>query len=671
MSSYCSPAVDGALAEKIANTIRFLAADGVQAANSGHPGMPLGCADIATVLLTRFLRVDPSDPNWFNRDRFILSAGHGSMLQYSVLQLLGFLELDELKAFRQFGSRTPGHPEVGHVPGVDVTTGPLGAGFSTGVGLALAERMLAERYNRDGADPVDHFTYIIMGDGCQMEGLTNEAASLAGHLGLGKVIAFYDDNEISIEGSTDLAFTEDVNARYEAMGWHVQDIDGHNQDAIAAATVAAQDDARPSIIVCHTTIGKGAPTKAGTASSHGEPLGADEIAAAKEAANWPAEHFHVPAEVTEYFIARCGELADVRTAWDARLAALAETDPEAGAALGRIIAGELPDRWQDAMPVYEADAKGLATRAAGGQVLNAFAEAIDTLAGGSADLAPSTKTIIKTGKWTESVAPGRFAGRNIHFGVREHAMGNIVNGLALHGLLPFGATFMVFHDYMRPAVRLAALQDCHSIFVYTHDSFYVGEDGPTHQPVEHLAAMRSIPRLHVMRPCDANEVAWAWRGAIARGGAPTALALTRQNLPTLDRTDLGGAEGTARGGYVLSDDADADLLLVASGSEVHLALDVAGRLREQGRAVRVVSMPCLDLFEEQPAEYRDEVIPPAVAKRVVMEAGIEQGWGRILGTDGLFVGMDDFGASAPFKKLEEHFGFTAEAVCKQIAAAGL
>ena len=670
MSSTCSPAVDKALAEKIANTIRFLAADGVQAANSGHPGMPMGCADIATVLLTRFLRVDPAEATWFNRDRFILSAGHGSMLQYAVLHLLGFLELDELKAFRQFGSRTPGHPEVGHVPGVDVTTGPLGAGFSTGVGLALAERMLAERYNRDGAEAVDHFTYVIMGDGCHMEGLTNEAASLAGHLGLGKLIAFYDDNEISIEGSTDLAFTEDVNARYEAMGWHVQDIDGHDQDAIAAATIAAQDDARPSLIVCHTTIGKGAPTKAGTASSHGEPLGADEIAAAKQAAGWPAENFHVPADVVEYFTKRCGELAEVRTAWDARLMALAAADAGAAEALGCIIAGDLPDGWQDAMPIYAPDAKGLATRASGGQVLNAFAGAIDTLVGGSADLAPSTKTRITTGKWTESVAPGRFAGRNIHFGVREHAMGNIVNGLALHGLVPFGATFMVFHDYMRPAVRLAAIQNCRSIFVYTHDSFYVGEDGPTHQPIEHLAAMRSIPRLHVMRPCDANEVAWAWRCAIARNDAPTAIALTRQNLPTLDRTALGSAEATARGGYVLRDDGDAEILLIASGSEVHLALDVAGCLREQGRAVRVVSMPCLDLFAEQSAQYQQEVIPPAVTKRVVMEAGVEQGWGRILGQAGIFVGMTDFGASAPYQKLQEHFGFTAEAVCKRLAAAG-
>ena len=670
MSSYSSPAVEAALAEKIANTIRFLAADGVQAANSGHPGMPMGCADIATVLLTRFLRVDPADPTWFNRDRFILSAGHGSMLQYSMLHLLGFLPLDELRDFRQLGSLTPGHPEVGHVPGVDATTGPLGAGFSTGVGLALAERMLAERYNRDGAEAVDHFVYTIMGDGCNMEGLTNEAASLAGHLRLGKIIAYYDDNEISIEGSTDLAFTEDVNARYTAMGWHVQDIDGHDHEAIAAATIAAQADERPSIIVCHTTIGKGAPTKAGTASSHGEPLGEGEIVAAKEAASWPAEKFHVPAEVTEYFAGRRGELSAVRAAWDATLAALEAAEGEAAAALGRVIAGELPDGWEAAMPTFDPDAKGVATRVSGGQVLNAFAEVIETLVGGSADLAPSTKTVIKNGKWTQFVEAGACAGRNIHFGVREHAMGNIVNGMALGGLVPFGATFMVFHDYMRPAVRLAAIQKCSSIFVYTHDSFYVGEDGPTHQPVEQLAAMRAIPGLHVIRPCDANEAAQAWRCAIARTDGPTALALTRQNLPTLDRANLGAAEGAARGGYVLSDDEAADILLIASGSEVHLALEVAGVLREQRRAVRVVSMPCLDLFAEQSVEYRRGVVPPAVTKRVVMEAGVEQGWGRILGAEGLFVGMAGFGASAPYAKLAEHFGFTAESVCERIAAAG-
>jgi len=670
MSSYSSPAVEAALAETIAKTIRFLAADGVQAANSGHPGMPLGCADIATVLLTQFLRVDPGDATWFNRDRFILSAGHGSMLQYSMLHLLGFLPLDELRNFRQLGSLTPGHPEVGHVPGVDATTGPLGAGFAIGVGLALAERMLAERYNREGAEAVDHFVYTIMGDGCHMEGLSNEAASLAGHLRLGKVIAYYDDNEISIEGSTDLAFTEDVNARYAAMGWHVQDIDGHDHEAIAAATIAAQADERPSLIVCHTTIGKGAPTKAGTASSHGEPLGEDEIVAAKEAASWPAEKFFVPAEVTEYFARRRDELSAVRAAWDAVLAALEAADGEAAAALTRVIAGELPDGWEAAMPSYEPDAKGVATRVSGGQAINAFGEVIETLVGGSADLAPSTKTVIENGKWTEFVEAGTCAGRNIHFGVREHAMGNIVNGLALGGLVPFGATFMVFHDYMRPAVRLAAIQKCRSIFVYTHDSFYVGEDGPTHQPVEQLAAMRSIPGLHVMRPCDANEVAQAWRCAIARTDGPTALALTRQNLPTLDRASLGAAAGVTRGGYVLSDDAGADILLIASGSEVHLALDVAGQLRQQGRPVRVVSMPCLDLFAEQSVEYRQEVLPPAVTRRVVMEAGVELGWGRVLGAEGLFVGMDGFGSSAPYAKLAEHFGFTATAVCERIAAAG-
>ncbi len=666
-----APAAEAATGETIANTIRFLSADGVQKAKSGHPGMPMGCSDIATVLLTRVLRIDPNDPTWFNRDRFVLSAGHGSMLLYSMLHLMGYLELDDLRQFRQHGSRTPGHPEVGHVPGCDVTGGPLGAGFTMGVGLTLAERMLAERYNRPGHEVVDHYTYVLMSDGCHMEGITNEAASLAGHLKLAKLIALYDDNEISIEGSTDLAFTENVNARYEALGWHVQDIDGHDHSAIAQAIACAQQETnRPSLIVCHTTIGKGAPNKAGTAASHGEPLGEEELLAAKKALGWPEKSFYVPQEVYEYFRRRKTELADLRQQWDARFAALQQTDGAAADVLKRILAGQLPEGWEDATPAYAPDAKGLATRASGGEVLNAFAEKIDELVGGSADLAPSNKTVIKQGCWTDFIEPGCCAGRNIHFGVREHAMGNIVNGLALHGLVPFGATFLVFHDYMRPALRLAALQELRSIFVYTHDSFYVGEDGPTHQPVEHLAAMRAIPRLHVMRPCDANEVAQAWRHAIGRAGAPTAICLTRQNLPTLDREKLGPAEGTLLGGYILSDDAGAELLFVATGSEVHLAMAVADQLRKQGRKVRIVSMPCLDLFLEQPPEYQDGIVSPAIPKRVVLEAGIEQGWGRILGCDGLFVGMDDFGASGPCAVLAEAFGFTPEAVLARIQKAG-
>ncbi len=667
MKTYQAPAADPAVAQSIANTLRFLSADGVQAANSGHPGMPMGCADIAAVLLTRYLRIDPADPRWFNRDRFCLSAGHGSMLLYSMLHLAGMMPLEELKRFRQFGSKTPGHPENCDVPGVDVTAGPLGAGFSHGVGLALAERMLAERYNRGEFDAVDHFTYVIMGDGCHMEGLTNEAASFAGHLKLSRLIAFYDDNEISIEGSTDLAFTEDVPKRYEALGWHVQDIDGHDHDAIAEAVLAAQQDDRPSLIVAHTTIGKGSPKLAGTHDVHGAPLGEEELLAAKKNMNWSTEPFHVPAEVYDYFDAKRADWAALRKQYDADFSAYLENHFEVADELVRIMNGELPEGWDAATPHFEADEKGMATRASGGKVLNAFAAVVDELVGGSADLAPSTKTEIKSGKWADFVSPGHYEGRNIHFGVREHAMGNIVNGMALHGLRPFGATFMVFHDYMRPAVRLAAIEECSSIFVYTHDSFYVGEDGPTHQPIEHLAAMRAIPRLHVMRPCDANEVAQAWRHAIEREAAPTALALTRQNVPTLDRSKFGPAEGTLLGGYILCQDDNPEILLIASGSEVHLALAVAERLRQQNRRVRVVSMPCLDLFQEQPWEYQISVLPGHITRRVVLEAGIRQGWEGILGWEGLFVGMDDFGKSGPYKELEKQFGFTAEAVCDRIA----
>ena len=662
--------IEPKLAQQIANTIRFLSADGVQQANSGHPGMPMGCADIATVLLTQFLNIDPTDTNWFNRDRFVLSAGHGSMLLYSMLHLAGVLELEELKNFRQLGSLTPGHPEFGHVPGCDVTGGPLGAGFATAVGLSLAERNFAGRYNREGFDVVDHFTYVIMGDGCHMEGLSQEAASLAGHLKLGKLIAFYDDNEISIDGSTDLAFTENVNARYEALGWHVQDIDGHDHDAIANAVVEAQKDPRPSLIVAHTTIGKGAPNLAGTSASHGAPLGEEEIVAAKRAMNFPEEKFCVPQEVYDYFATRKQEWQENRNSYNALFEKFSAEHRDAVSELNRVIAGELPANWKDATPNYPADAKGIASRASGGKVMNEFGRAIDELIGGSADLNPSTKTVISEGNFAGFVQEGQYAQRNIHFGVREHAMGHITNGLALHGLIPYCATFMVFHDYMRPALRMAALMGCRSIFVYTHDSFYVGEDGPTHQPVEQLAAMRAIPRLHVMRPADANETAYAWQYAIARDFAPTAMALTRQNLPTLDRTDLAPAENVLQGGYVISDQEGADLALIASGSEVSLALDAAAMLRDQGKKVRVISMPCLDLFYEQSAEYKEAVLPKSITKRVVIEAGISQGWGPILGFDGLFIGREDFCESGPAGKLAVEFGFVPEAVSEKINQAG-
>ena len=667
MSTYCNPNVSEELSAKIANTIRFLAADGIQAANSGHPGTPMGCSDIATVLLTRFLRVDQSDPSWFNRDRFVLSAGHGSMLVYSMLHLQGYLKLDDLKDFRQHGSMTPGHPERGHVPGVDVTTGPLGAGFSTAVGLALAERMLAARYNTDAHEIIDHFTYVVMGDGCMMEGVTNEAASFAGHLKLGKLIAFYDDNEISIEGDTDIAFTEDVNGRFEAMGWHVIDIaDGHDQIAIADAVQAAQKDDRPSVIVCHTTIGKGAPNLEGSEATHGAPLEHEEIAAGKKVIDWPEEPFHVPTEVTEYFTQRMNELAELRSEWDSSFEKYEAEEAAIAGELKRIIGGQLPKNWEEATPVFPADEKGMASRASSGKVLNAFAAAIPEMVGGSADLAPSNKTEMTDCDRNGFVAPGEYGDRNIHFGVREHAMGNIVNGLALNGLLPFGATFLVFHDYMRPSLRLAAMQECRSIFVYTHDSFYVGEDGPTHQPIEQIASMRAIPRMHVLRPCDANECAQAWRHAISRETAPTALALTRQNLPTLDRKKLAPAEGTLLGGYVLTCDGNPDIVFIASGSEVHLALASCEALRKDGHKVRVVSMPGLNLFLDQPLEYQDSVIPEDIGKRVVIEAGIKQGWEGIIGRKGIFVGMDDFGISGPCDEIAVKLGFDADAITKKV-----
>jgi len=672
MTEYMRPALDGELAQKVANTLRFLSADGVQAANSGHPGLPMGCADIATVLLTQFLRIDPNDPDWINRDRFILSAGHGSMLLYSMLALSGILEIDDLRNFRQFGSRTPGHPEAAEVPGVDVTSGPLAAGFATGAGLAIAERMLAERFNKRDLDVIDHFTYVLMGDGCNMEGLSQEAASLAGHLKLSRLIAIYDDNEISIEGSTDLAFTENVNARYEALGWQVQDIDGHDRAAIAEAILAAQRETeRPSLIVAHTTIGQGAPNKAGTASAHGEPLGEEELAAAKEAMGWSGEKFHVPDEVA----AACEQLKDafsgVRREWDDLLATYSGKNKSRGRQLARIIAGELPSSWKRARPTFE-PGDDMATRASGGKVLNAFAEAIDELVGGSADLEPSNKTNMKTAKYAEYIEAGSLAGRNIHFGVREHAMGHIVNGLALHGLVPFGATFMVFHDYMRPAVRMAALTNLRTIWVYTHDSIFVGEDGPTHQPVEQLAAIRAIPRVHVMRPADANEVAYAWQYALERADGPTALALTRQTVPTLDRRLLADAKNTLKGGYVLERDPSgkAEILLIATGSEVSLAMEVAAKLRAADRAVQVVSMPCLELFARQADSYRRRVLPKRIKRRVVLEAGVIQGWEGILGDKGIFVGMDDFGQSGPYQALAEKYGFVADAVIDKINAAG-
>jgi transketolase len=649
------------------NTIRTLAMDGVQKARSGHPGMPMGMADAAYVLWTRFLKHNPKDPKWPDRDRFVLSAGHGSMLLYSLLYLTGYdLTLEDLMAFRQWGSRTPGHPEYGLTPGVETTTGPLGQGFANGVGMAIAERFLAATFNRPGFPIFDHYTYAIVSDGDLMEGISHEAASLAGHLGLGKLVYLYDDNDISIEGSTDITFTEDVAARFRAYGWHVQRVDGYDLKAIAAAIRAARrETARPSLIICRTHIAYGSPHKQDDASAHGEPLGEEEVRLTKQALGWPPDaQFWVPPEVLPVFRRAVEEGAAAQARWQATFADYARQYPREAAFLERLWAGELPDGWEEAIPSFSPADGPMATRKASGIVLNALAKALPTLIGGSADLAPSNLTLLKGYGDFQRDTP---AGRNLHFGVREHAMGAILNGMALHGgLIPYGGTFLVFSDYMRPAVRLAAMMHLPVVYVWTHDSLWIGEDGPTHQPVEHLAALRAIPNLTVIRPCDASETAEAWRAALRRRDGPTALLLTRQNLPVLDRSDKAGAENLARGAYVLREapQGDPDLVLIASGSEVHLALAAQEGLAERGVRARVVSMPSWELFDAQPPDYRMAVLPPTVPK-IAIEAAVPLGWERYVGPGGAVIGVQRFGASAPYPVLMEKFGFTPQAVTER------
>ena len=642
------------------NTIRFLSADGVQAANSGHPGLPMGTAAMAYTLWTRHLRHNPANPRWANRDRFILSGGHGSMLLYSLLHLTGYdLGLDELKNFRQWNSRTPGHPEYGLTPGVEATTGPLGQGFANGVGMAMAEAHLAAVYNRPGHDIIDHYTYAIVTDGDLMEGVTAESASLAGHLQLGKLIYLYDDNNISIEGSTELTFTEDRGARFEAYGWQVLYVaDGEDVAAIDRAITEARSDARPSLIIVRTVIGYGLPTRAGTAKAHGEPPGNAELNGAKEALGWPLEpRFYIPDEVQAFYRQAVAEGAAREAEWQARFDAYRAAHPDLAAELARRMAGELPAGWDKGLPEFPADAKGTATRNSSGKVLNALAARLPELFGGSADLAPSTKTWIDHDPSFDL----DHAGRNVHFGVREHAMGAIVNGLAYYGgFVPFGATFLVFSDYMRPAIRLAALSHLGSISVFTHDSIGVGEDGPTHQPIEHLAALRAIPNLLVLRPADANETREAWIAAVAHRDRPSALALTRQSLPTLDRSVMASADGLRRGAYVLADlgHGQPEIILMASGSEVSLIVEAGQRLAEH-YGVRLVSFPSWELFEEQDETYRAEVLPPAITRRVAVEAGIAMGWQRWVGDAGRVVALDRFGASAPAETVFEQLGLTA------------
>ncbi len=657
------------LDELCINTIRMLAVDSVEKAKSGHPGMPMGAAAMAYVLWTRFLRHNPSNPNWPDRDRFVLSAGHGSMLLYSLLHLSGYdLPLEELRNFRQWNSKTPGHPEYGLAPGVETTTGPLGQGFANGVGMAIAERYLAAHFNRPGHDIVDHYTYGIVSDGDLMEGVSHEAASLAGHLGLGKLIYFYDDNHISIEGNTDITFTENRTARFVAYGWHVQRVvDGNNLKELEKALLTAQKETtRPSLIAVRTHIGFGSPNKQDTAKAHGEPLGEEEIKLTKQNLDWPLEpNFLIPQEVLNHFRNAVDKGKALEDQWQASFLAYKQHYPELAEEWQRWISGQLPHGWQNAIPTFPANPKGTATRVSSGIVLNALAVKVANLVGGSADLAPSNKTLIEG--HTDFQA-NNYEGRNLRFGVREHAMGSILNGMALHGgVYPYGGTFLVFSDYLRPAIRLAALSKLKVIYVFTHDSIGLGEDGPTHQPIEHLAALRAIPNLTVIRPCDANETAQAWKAALQHQNGPVALALTRQSIPTLDREKYGPAVGLHHGAYILSeaDNAKPDIILIASGSEIEIALAAAETLNTKNLAVRVVSMPSWELFEAQPQEYRRQILPSDVKVKVAVEAGSPQGWDRYVGEMGQVIGLDHFGASAPYQVLYEKFGISAEHVVEK------
>ena len=640
------------------NTIRFLAADAVQEANSGHPGLPMGGAAMAFTLWTRHLRHNPRNPKWAGRDRFILSGGHGSMLLYSLLHLTGYdLSLDDIRSFRQFESKTPGHPEYGLTPGVETTTGPLGQGFGQGVGMAIAATHLAAEFNRPGHELIQSYIYGIVTDGDLMEGVASEAASLAGHLQLGRLIYLYDDNHITIDGSTDLAFTEDRGGRFAAYGWHVQAVaDGNDVEAIDAAIQAAKADPRPSLIAVRTTIGYGAPNRQGTAKAHGEPLGDEELNAAKQNLGWPLEpRFLVPGDVMEFYHEAVDRGREIESDWMERFEAYKQANPELGAELQRRLGRELPEGWDATLPTFPPDAGGLATRSASGKVLNALSAKLPELVGGSADLTPSNNTKFEEAGDFQKDNPG---GRYFRFGVREHAMGAALNGLNLFGgLIAYGGTFLVFSDYMKPAIRIAAISGIPSIFVFTHDSIGLGEDGPTHQPVEHLMALRAVPNLNVIRPADANEVAQAWKVALTQTTRPTVLALTRQNVPTLEGTDRGLLE---KGAYVLKDFGESpDLILMATGSEVSLVYAAAQKLSADGVAVRVVSFPSWELFEKQDQAYRESVLPRHVTARLAVEAGATLGWERYASA---MIGVDRYGASAPYKVIFEHYGFTVDNV---------
>jgi transketolase len=657
------------LDELCINTIRFLSVDAVQQANSGHPGMPMGAAPMAYVLWTKFMRHSPRNPGWPDRDRFVLSAGHGSMLLYSLLHLCGYdLSLDELKNFRQWKSKTPGHPEYGDTPGIETTTGPLGQGFATGVGMAIAERHLATKYNSPEHTIMGHFTYGIISDGDLMEGISHEAASLAGHLKLGKLIYLYDDNHISIEGKTDLAFTENRLQRFEAYGWHVQQVDdGNDLEAIEKALEGARSETgRPSLIAVRTSIGYGSPNRQNTAKAHGEPLGDEERKLTKENLGWPLEPlFYIPEEVLAHFRKSVDRGLEHEQSWTISFRNYLNDYPQEGARFEKQLKGELPSGWDEDIPVFPADPKGKATRVTSGIVLNSIARNVPALMGGSADLAPSNKTLIDNENGFQA---GSYDGRNIHFGVREFGMTAVLNGMALHGgFIPYGGTFLIFSDYMRPAIRLACLMKQHVIYILTHDSIGLGEDGPTHQPIEHLASLRAMHNLTVLRPADANETAEAWKFAVKNNKGPTVLALTRQSVPTLDRSLYGPAELLHRGAYVLSDvDGTPDALILASGSEVKLALEAAETLAKDGTAARVISMPSWELFEAQPQDYKNTVLPENVTARVAIEAGATQGWHKYVGMNGTVIGLDHFGASAPIHDLFTNFGITAKSVVQAV-----
>ena len=661
--------IDSRLDELCINTLRFLAVDAVEKANSGHPGAPMGAAPMAYVLWDRFLKHNPNNPNWPDRDRFILSAGHASALLYGLLHLTGYeLPLEELKAFRQWGSKTPGHPEHGLTPGVEVTTGPLGQGFANGVGMAIAERWLANQFNEPGHEVVNHFTYSIVSDGDLQEGVSSEAASLAGHLGLGKLIYLYDDNDVSIEGSTDLSFTENVGQRFQAYGWHViGPIDGMDEGAVDPAIRAAQAETnRPSLIICRTTIGYGSPNKAGKSSAHGEPLGKEEAQLAKETLGWPYQDpFHIPAEAVDHCRQALERGGASEQEWRNNFETYRRTYPDQASRLEEALNGNLPDGWDAELEtVFSPDDKHMATREASGRVMNALAARVGTLVGGSADLAPSTKTLLNDGGHYSSEEWGN----NLHFGVREHAMGSISNGMAVHGgLIPYTATFLIFSDYMRPPIRLAALMSQQVVFVFTHDSVGLGEDGPTHQPVEQLLGLRGVPNLVVIRPADSRETLEAWQVAMLRRDGPTTLILSRQNLPMLERRSEGGDGNVHRGGYILWEAADSpQVILMATGSEVTIALQAGKQLQEKGVAARVVSLPSWELFDAQPAEYRDAVLPPEITARVSIEASVPMGWERYVGLQGVAIGIPHFGASAPAGIIYEKFGLTAQRMVEEV-----